>query len=282
MTRTTPDPPDLIVSDVDGTLIDDRNIVRPLTVRSVAAASQRGVPLVLATGRPPRWIHEITSQLPASSFAVCANGAIVYDIAADRVLHSATLEPDVLRKIAALAHEHLPGAGLAAERVGRSAHDSATAPFVATSGYQHAWLNPDHLEVGDDEILEQSAVKLLVRHTGMTSDAMMTTLSAAMVAAGMDELAAITYSTNNGLIEVARPGVNKASGLSTLAEMVGLGTERVIAFGDMPNDIEMLRWARHGVAVLNAHDATKAAADEVGAYDNNHDAVGQVLERWFD
>jgi hydroxymethylpyrimidine pyrophosphatase-like HAD family hydrolase len=54
----------------------------------------------------------------------------------------------------------------------------------------------------------------------------------------------------------------------------------VIAFGDMPNDLEMLQWVGHGVAMGNAHPALKDVADEVTAT-NAEDGLALVLERWF-
>ena len=59
-----------------------------------------------------------------------------------------------------------------------------------------------------------------------------------------------------------------------------IGSDEVVAFGDMPNDIPMLRLAGHGVAMGNAHPETIAAANEVTA-PNDDDGVARVLERWW-
>lgn len=268
-------PPTLIASDVDGTLVDESGNVGSLTRRTLAAAAERGVPFVLATGRPPRWIDEIARQIPHAAYAVCANGAIVYDIAADAVLHAATLDVATLTDLAAAARAELPGCGLAAERVGERALDAATPTFVAESGYEHAWLNPDHTEVDDDEVTAAPAVKLLVRAPALNSGEM-----AARMRTVVGDRAAVTFSTDNGLIEIARPGIDKASGLRALADIASLPTDAVVAFGDMPNDVEMLRWAAHGVAMANAHGAARAAADEVTTSCDDQ-GVGRVLARWF-
>lgn len=272
-------PPTLIASDVDGTLIDDGNRVSPRTLSVLAAARAAGVEFVLATGRPPRWIAEITDQFAGTEafvrYAVCANGAIIYDAEHDRVLWSANLEPDALVKLGEIAYQQIPGCGIAAERAGRSAHDAATAPFVASAGYEHAWLNPDHVEVGDDEVFGDPAVKLLVRKPGMASDEMARRLQPVV-----GDLAQVTFSTDNGLIELSVPGTHKASGLARLADLAGLSADAVIAFGDMPNDAEMLTWAGHGVAMGHGHPAALDAADEV-TVGNNDDGVAKVLERWF-
>jgi hydroxymethylpyrimidine pyrophosphatase-like HAD family hydrolase len=90
----------------------------------------------------------------------------------------------------------------------------------------------------------------------------------------------ITFSTSNGLIELSAPGVTKGSGLADVAARLGVTAPDVIAFGDMPNDLPMLEWAGHGVAMANAHPSVLAAADEVTA-PNSEDGVALVLERWF-
>ncbi|MED5803870.1 HAD family hydrolase [Gordonia sp. Z-3] len=272
-------PPTLIASDVDGTLIDDENRVSRRTIEVLAAAAERGVDFVLATGRPPRWIAEITDQLEGTAahvrYAVCANGAILYDVEHDHVISAATMAPDVLEKLVAQAYRQVPGCGIAAERAGRSAYDAATPPFVATSGYRHAWLNPDHIEVGDDEVHAEPAVKLLVRQPDMRSDEI-----AARLKDTVDGLAQITFSTDNGLVELAVPDTHKASGLRHIVELAQLDSSATVAFGDMPNDVEMLSWAGHGVAMSHGHPAALAAADEI-TVGNNEDGVARVLERWF-
>jgi hypothetical protein len=90
----------------------------------------------------------------------------------------------------------------------------------------------------------------------------------------------ITYSTNNGLIEIVPLGTSKATGIDEIARPLEIAREEVVAFGDMPNDLSMLRWAGHGVAMGNAHPDVQAAADEVTTA-NNDDGVGRVLERWW-
>lgn len=268
-------PPTLIASDVDGTLIDDNNVVPELVRTMINKATAAGAVFVIATGRPPRWIAEITDQIDIEPLAVCANGAIVYDVATDKILHSATLGAPVLARLAEIAYEQIPGCGLAVERVGKSAHDAATPPFVATAGYQHAWLNPDHIEMSEADVLSENAVKMLVRRPEMSSDEM-----ARRMAAVVGDIADVTFSTDNGLIELSAPGVSKAHGLKTLAELRDLPVDASIAFGDMPNDVEMLRWATRGFAMAHGHAAARAAADEI-APGNNEAGVGQVLSRWF-
>ena len=267
--------PALIASDVDGTLLDDDEKITPRTREAVNAAVDSGAQFVLATGRPPRWVHPVVDALGFAPMAVCANGAVIYDPATDRILSARTLSADALAELAEIATRVIPGAGLAVERVGNSAHDAATPQFVSSPGYEHAWLNPDNTEVSVDDLLSAPAVKLLIRKAGARSSDM-----AAELAKHVGLEGDITYSTNNGLVEIVPLGISKATGVDELARPLGITAEGVVAFGDMPNDVPMLGWAGLGVAMGNAHPDAVAAADEVTA-SNADDGVARVLERWW-
>lgn len=268
-------PPALIASDVDGTLLDDSENVTDRTRAAVHAAIDAGSGFVLATGRPPRWIRPVVDALGFAPMAVCANGAVLYDPATDRVISARTLSADTLVKLAEVVGRVIPGAGLAVERIGESAHDAATPQFVSSPGYEHAWLNPDNTEVSLADLLSQPAIKLLIRKAGATSAEM-----AAQLTAHIGTAAEMTYSTNNGLIEVVPAGITKASGLEEVIAPLGIGIEEVVAFGDMPNDLPMLVRAGHGVAMGNAHPEVLAAAAEITT-PNTDDGLARVLERIF-
>ncbi|OBK46179.1 Cof-type HAD-IIB family hydrolase [Mycobacterium sp. 1081908.1] len=267
--------PALIACDVDGTLFDENETISPRTRDAVRAAVAAGAQFVVATGRPPRWIRPVVEALGFAPIAVCANGAVLYDPANDRVVSSRMLSVEALAELAELATRVIPGAGLAVERIGERAHDTATPQFISSPGYEHAWLNPDNTEVSIADLLSAPAIKLLIRKAGARSSDM-----AAELAKHVGIEGDITYSTNNGLVEIVPLGISKASGVEEVAKPQGITSEDVVAFGDMPNDIPMLRWAGHGVAMGNAHPDVLAAADEVTA-PNSDDGVGRVLERWW-
>ncbi|TCN52217.1 hypothetical protein EV641_10893 [Rhodococcus sp. SMB37] len=271
----SPQRPSLVATDVDGTLIDDTEQISDRTRGAVHAVIDSGTPFVLATGRPPRWIAPVVEQLRYAPLAVCANGAVLYDSATDRVLSAAVLGTDELSWLADLAATVLPGSGLAAERVGASAHDAATPQFVSSPGYEHAWLNPDNTELAEHDVIAAPAIKLLIRQPGASSAEM-----AEVLLPELHGLVDLTYSTDNGLIEISAAGITKAAGLQEAARHLGVTADHLVAFGDMPNDIPMLSMARHGVAMENAHPEAKSVADEVTAT-NVEDGVARILERWW-
>ncbi len=263
--------PRLVASDVDGTLLgaDGHPGARLLAV--LDRMRDADVPLVLATGRPPRWILPVCDAIGQRGLCVAANGAVLWDAGTDRVLEAAEFDTDTLREVIAGLRVALPGAGLAVERVRRP----GVAEFCSEPGFEHGWPNSDHVEVPADELTALPAMKVLARRPGLSSDAM-----AAAVRDGLGELVDVTFSASSGLVECSVRGVTKAHGLAQAATHLGVAAEEVVAFGDMPNDLEMLRWAGHGVAMGNAHPELVAAADEVTAH-HDEDGVALVLERWF-
>lgn len=265
--------PRLIASDVDGTLLDPMERVTGRTLRAIARVTASGTPFVLVSGRPPRWIPPIATAASLDGYAVCSNGAALYDIAADRVLSVHGLDPVLLHDVTHALERALPGIRVASERA--STATTSVPPFATEPGYRNPWGNADENVVPRAEVLGHTAIKLLIRHRKMTSTEM-----AEAAREVLDHAVDITFSTDHGLIELSARGVTKAFGLAEVCQRLERDAGGVVAFGDMPNDVAMLRWAGHGVAMANAHPDVLEVADEVTA-PNSEDGVAQVLERWF-
>ena len=271
--------PLLIASDVDGTLLDGRDRVSPRLRRAIEAVTRNGAVFCLATGRPARWVSPVVTQLPFPPMCICANGAVLYDAATDRIVHHRSLASDDQHQVAELAGAALAefgGVQVAAERAGATAWDDPAELFVCELDYSHVWDSDDHGVLSADEVMSAPATKLLLRNQFLDS-AQMYELIAPVIPT---DLAHVTYSIGEGLLEICVPGVNKAAGLEDLAEEIGVEASQTVTFGDMPNDIEMLQWAGLGVAMGNAVEPVKAVADEITAA-NCDFGVARVLERWI-
>ncbi|MFF5230743.1 HAD family hydrolase [Dactylosporangium sp. NPDC000521] len=261
--------PSLVATDADGTLLDDHNMVSARTAAAVRRVVAGGVPFVLVSGRPVRTLGKIARRAGVDGLAVCSNGAVVYDLRRGRALRVVTLAPPRLGAVLAAFDTHLPGCSFAAESIGAAAALRAEAGFRAA----HPLVKCEAAARG--ELVARPAVKLAVSCPAMTSPAL-----AGAAAALLGAAVSVTFSQHGGLVELAAPGVDKGSGLAWVAAHLGVGAETAVAFGDMPNDIPMLRWAGHGVAVANADPEVLRVAAEITA-SNVDDGVARVLERWF-
>jgi Cof subfamily protein (haloacid dehalogenase superfamily) len=263
-----PPPYRLVASDIDGTLIRSDGTLSPRTVQVLDSIP---VPAVVVTGRPVRWLRQLYDQMAEPLPAVCANGAVVYDPDTDEVLRAAPLDVDLLLEVTKRLREAVPDIALAVEvEDGRSFWYEEAWP-VRRSGAH------DSLRVltTPEELTSAPAVKLLARSAAHQPDAFYE-----LVSRTLGGVAETTHSSSSALVEISAGGVTKAAGLAWLCEREGFRAEDVIAFGDMPNDIPLLGWAGHAVAMGNAHPAVVEVADEVTAT-NDEDGVAVVLERLF-
>lgn len=257
-----------MATDLDGTLVRSDGSVSDRTRHALGLVEAAGATLVFVTGRPPRWMHPIVEATGHRGVAICANGAVLYDLRTEEVVYADLLDPAVAAALVRALRSALPEVSFAVER-GR-------AGFAREPTYRTRWPGRSDVLVTEiGEMVSEPVVKLLARHEGLDADAL---LARAREVVG--DLAELTHSSREGLLEISGAGVSKASALARLAADTGVGARGVLAFGDMPNDLPMLAWAGHSVAVRNAHPDVLAVVDEVTA-SNDDDGVAFVLERVY-
>jgi Cof subfamily protein (haloacid dehalogenase superfamily) len=259
--------PRLIVSDMDGTLLRWDDTVSDATVAELERWRADGVPLVLATGRPPRWMRKIREVLGFGT-AVCCNGAVLLDLERFEVLDEVLLPPEILRGITGELREQQPDTWFAVEYGLEFRHEPVYRPRwdVDAPGVAVATL---------EEMVQAPVAKLLARHERLDRDEFV-----ALVEAVVGPRATVTHSSSDALAEISAAGVTKASGLAKVAARHGIGPEDVVVFGDMPNDIAAFEWVRDGggraVAMAHAHpDLLAVATDVTGS--NDDDGVAAFL-----
>ncbi|BCB86002.1 hypothetical protein Psuf_033150 [Phytohabitans suffuscus] len=137
------------------------------------------------------------------------------------------------------------------------------------------WRYPDRFEQrARAECLSGDVIKAFARTASHDVDTLLATAREIVP----PDLASVTQA-GLGFVEIVPPGVDKASGLSVVADLLGVDPAEVLVFGDMPNDIPMFEWAGWGrVAVSNAHPTVRLLADEV-TLRNDDDGVAVYLDR---
>ncbi|WP_424212762.1 Cof-type HAD-IIB family hydrolase [Streptomyces sp. BI20] len=262
----------LIATDLDGTLLRDDQTVSARTIAALEAAERAGVEVFFVTGRPSRWMDVVSAHVHGHGLAICANGAAVVDLHAGRRIVKVRELPraralEVVHDLRAAA----PGTSFAVELTTGIHYEPDYPPFFEDPGATVA---------GAEKLLAEEAgataapmIKLLAHHPELAPDEF---LRLARRVAGTR--VAITRSSPTALLEISALGVSKASTLEMCCAERGIGPAEVVAFGDMPNDIEMLSWAGSSYAMGNAHPDVIAAAGgrTVG---NNEDGVAVVIER---
>ena len=182
------------------------------TADALAAAEHAGWAVVLVTGRPPRWMHPVAEATRHRGLAVCANGALIYDLHAERIVETFPLGVAAAAEVVAALRKAIDGVVFAIERGNGFGHESE---------YETRYPMPQGVVIAPvDELLAAGpAVKVLVRHASLHADDL---LAAARDAVG-DDLATITHSNvNDRLLEISAAGVSKASTLARLCAERGI------------------------------------------------------------
>ena len=264
MSRTFPYA--LIATDLDGTLLRSDLTVSQRTRDALAAATAAGAAHLIVTGRPVAHTRHVFEALDYRGLAVCGQGAQVYHAGEGTLLTSVTLD----RELAALALAKLEAeVGPLAVAANRDGLDGA---FLAAPGYRYL---PELPAVPVDDVAELWKApigKVFVQHPVLGDDEL---ADAARRVVG--DLVGVVVA-GPGLVELLPPGLSKATGLRIAARRLGVTAAGTIAFGDMPNDVPMFRWAGYGVAMAGAHPLLREIADEVTA-GNDEDGIAVVLER---
>ena len=260
--------PGLVATDLDGTLVRSDGTISERTREVLAAVEAQGVPVVFVTGRPLRWAREVFDHVGDHGLAIVSNGALVWDVAADRPRLRREIDPQTLREVCADLRAAVPGSTFALETVDGIALEPE---------YVERYPMPDGSRRGPlAEIADEPVVKLLARHEELEPQAYWDAAEAAV-----GDRVTITWSSTSTLLEISAYEVTKATTLALLAEELGVEAAGVVAFGDMPNDLPMLAWAGTPYAMANAHSSVLAAVDR-RAPANDEDGVAVVLAGIFD
>jgi Cof subfamily protein (haloacid dehalogenase superfamily) len=259
--------PRLVATDLDGTLVRTDGTVSPYTHDVIATLDDSGVPVVFVTGRPLRWAEEVFKYVGAHGLAVVSNGALVWDVAHDRVDLTRPIPVDVGVAACAAIREAVPGSAFAVETL---------AGIALEEEFLERHPVPDGSRRGPiDRLFDVPALKLLARHEELAPRDFWDRVEAAV---GGEVV--VTWSSTSALLEISARGVTKASTLELLCERLGVVREDVLAFGDMPNDIPMLAWAGISYAMANADPSVIDVADHL-APANDDDGVATVLVGLF-
>jgi Cof subfamily protein (haloacid dehalogenase superfamily) len=259
-------PPQLLAFDLDGTLLASDSSVRPRVREAIIAAREAGYILAASTGRPWPQTKPVVEAAGGMDYAVCLNGAVVVDARTGDQLAMRTMSAADAVEAAAVARRLIDDVSLGADM----------------ADGRHIWEDHFHPSMPVDISVER--VKDALEH--IDGDVLTWLVDSSEM--GLDEVVACLHGqlpvglearpAGLDMAEIASDGVNKASGLQIVARKHGLTREHVMAFGDALNDIEMLDWAVHSVAMANGAPPVRDLARHL-APSNDDDGVAVVIEQ---
>lgn len=268
----------MVATDLDGTIIPHGQPISARTRAALQSCRSAGVQVVYVTGRPPRWLAPVIEATDHAGFAICANGSITLNFAADSIVALHSVGNDVALEVAQRLRAVVPDVVFAVEtptEVRVEAGYETERGSGRVEGLAPKWVEGGQRSAPTLELLldDEPIIKLVAFSAASTPDG--------LLAAGrrhVTDLVAPTHSSPAiAILELGPLGVSKATSLAELALSWGIAPADVVTFGDMPNDVDMLRWAGTSFAMSGGHADAISAADHV-APPAAEDGVAQVLE----
>jgi len=261
----------LIAIDIDGTLLGSNGQVSAENVRALDAARDRGVHVVLATGRPPAGIAKVRAMMadPPDEYQIAFSGALIRNVQTGETIASHTVTAGDYLEIAAFAdlrglnhYGYLENACLS----------PVLHPFVI-------WERDINGVQAIQTELSQLDINLPLMKIMISGEPEKIKFAASQIPQSITRRFSVVSSAPD-LLEFHNPQATKGQAVRELARLLGISREEVICMGDSGNDADMIRFAGLGIAMGNAAADIKAAADYV-TVTNDKNGVAEVIERFI-
>lgn len=266
----------LIALDLDGTLLDDQKRLSYKNEMVLKECIRRGIHIVPCTGRIWSGVPDVLKEMEGIRYAITVNGAVILDRQEDKVLDERKLDNTVALDILQMARgframydAYMDGQGISEARFMDHLEDYGISREIETMIRDTRIVVPDIIEWVKECGHSVEKVNYFFADQEERERARQALLARADVT--------ISSSLSNNL-EINALGANKGEGICRLAAKLGLKQEETMGIGDGENDITMMQMAGIGVAMGNAEETVKAAADYV-TLTNSEDGVAAAIEK---
>lgn len=268
---------EIIALDMDGTLLDSRKRVLPSSVAAIERVAAAGKTVAICSGRCPAMVTKYRDELPGVRYAICCAGAVIYDMEHDRVVDETDLDPAFISHALDVAEEEGPfllevtsgtGIFMQADEMARAAlcgvgayaslyHETATIVEDARAFARRPDVPQSKLNFHFADVAARDRCRARLEGSGV-----------------------VITNAERSSMEFSAPGIDKGVGLARLAALLGVLESSTISVGDAENDLSMLRSAGLGVAMGNANENARRAAD-VTVADNDHGGCAEAIRRFL-
>jgi Cof subfamily protein (haloacid dehalogenase superfamily) len=267
----------LLALDLDGTLLNCREVISDTNLRFIRKASQDGIRIIITTGRSYSSAYRYIQTVNVPDPSITYNGAVIYN--GERVLRTMTLEQGLINGVLQelISMEQAPVVyTLDEKRYYKNLSAQTKTFFEFSKGAQRETVHVDNLLEQEWEqvirisvITDEDNLKLLDQEFGKKFGRRVKTVQT------------FFPDWDFWIFEILDYKCSKADGLNFICSRYGIRRNEVIAIGDNRNDIEMITWAGLGVAMKNSLPDVIKWADYITEKSNNENGVAEVIERYI-
>ena len=265
----------LLFMDLDDTLLSDYKSVSPKNLAAIRTALLHGNSFVVTTGRPVKSSIKVIKELGLCGpgcYLIAFNGSVIYDCAAERILQQKTIPIPYVKRL----FDEAKKAGIYVQTYDKA--DVLAECYTRELAYYTKRAQMTYRLLPDTaNVLTEEPYKVLL--ICLESRAILEKFQQENFIWSEDKMN--SFLSSSAYLEYCPLGVDKGTAILEFCRLFGISLEQTIAVGDEWNDISMIKAAHVGIAVENAVDAVKEAADYVTVRDHNHDAVAEVIEKFM-
>ncbi|MDU5107506.1 MULTISPECIES: sugar-phosphatase [unclassified Clostridium] len=263
----------LVAIDMDGTLLKEDKTISERTKKAIQSAREKGVTVVLATGRPIEGVSRYLEELDMYSekdYVLSYNGALIQKTKSKEAVAKIALKGEDLHYLRKLSNE-----------LGVNIHAFSEEKGLITpknSKYTEVEAEINNIEIHEMNIDNISDDEVIIK--------IMMIDEPEILGPAMEKLPKEVYEkytvvrSTPFFLEFLNKEVNKGVGVEMLAKYLGIKREEVMTLGDAGNDLHMIEYAGLGVAMANAFDEVKEAADYI-TDSNDNDGVAKAIEKFI-
>ncbi len=267
----------LIALDLDGTTLNDDRVISDANRQALEAAIDKGVNVVIATGRAFSALPEDVFRIRGIQYVLTSNGAVITDLRSNQAIYENCIAPGAVEEAVALLRQYdfmieaFTGGGAYMEK---AFYDRIRETGRSFRNVDYVLTTRQPVEGLFDFILEhrEHIENINVNFENQGDRAMMREVL------GRLENTTLTSSFDHNL-EIGGSTTSKAGALKELGKILGVSPQDMMAIGDSPNDMAMMRLAGMPVAVGNAKDEVKAVAKHVAA-SNHENGVAEAVRKF--
>ncbi|AJC96615.1 Cof-type HAD-IIB family hydrolase [Staphylococcus hyicus] len=262
----------LICLDLDGTLLNDDKNITPYTFKVLKTLQSQGHAIMISTGRPYRASKRYYDELNMDTPVVNFNGAYVHH---PKDAQFPTQHARLDEGIATCIIDTLKTMNV--QNMIAEVMDQVYLDRYDENLFEGFSMGDANIQVGDlRTLLKEDPTSLLIE----ADEHQIPRIKKILTRFYAENIEHRRWGAPFPVIEIVKRGISKAVGIDIVKDYLQIERQHIIAFGDEDNDIEMIKYAKHGVAMANAIPELKHVAKETTA-SNNEDGIGIYLNHYF-
>lgn len=263
----------LVAIDIDGTLVDDHKRISAKTKDAIKRAKQKGVYIVLCTGRPVSGIQDYLNELDllsSNDYAITYNGAQGENIGQKKIVFTNLLNQSDYQELLEISKQAHVRTQIVTADSKLYTTDANISPYTVLDAF-YTKMPLYYCQSSDLPCMQ--AAKFMLVDEPQVIDAALKYFDSSVCQKYY------TVRSEAWFFEFMHKKANKGQAVLELAQKLGIKASEVLALGDQNNDLTMIKLAGLGIAMGNANETVKKAADAITS-DNNHDGVAVALEKY--